>query len=178
MLKLRKEGKLPPYIAEVSPPGYRKKAGKRTLWTILRNGQYKIDGDKPVIRGLGAIGRIIVEYKGLIHLKGKQGRMEIHYNPDRRKWYAHISFEVSEKAVRGVFTKTSRQPRGSLVAGVDIGINNLMAVYAEDGSTLLVNGRPLKSISHYWRGKIAEYQSTLNRYGLHTSRRLRRMYGR
>jgi putative transposase len=40
----------------------------------------------------------------------------------------------------------------------------------------LVNGKPLKSISYYWRKKIAEYQSTLSKYGLETSRRLRRMY--
>ena len=45
----------------------------------------------------------------------------------------------------------------------------------EDGSALIVSGRPLKSISFYWRKKIADYQSTLNMYGLKTSRRLRRM---
>jgi putative transposase len=44
------------------------------------------------------------------------------------------------------------------------------------GSTRLVNGRPLKSISFYWRKKISEYQSMLNKYGLETSRRLGRMY--
>ena len=176
LLKLKKEGRLPPFIARVNPPGYRKSSGRRTLWTVLRNDQYSIEGDRLVLKGLGVIGRVVVRYKGLIHLRGKQGRLEIHHNPDRRKWYAHISFEVSEKAVRGVFTKTPRQPRGRLVAGVDIGINNLMAIYVEDGSTLLVNGRPLKSISHYWRGKIAEYQSMLNRCGYRTSRRLRLMY--
>ncbi len=62
------------------------------------------------------------------------------------------------------------------MAGIDIGINNLMAVYMENGLTKLVNGRPLKAISRYWRRKIAEYQSTLNSYGLKTSKKLRRMY--
>jgi len=42
----------------------------------------------------------------------------------------------------------------------------------------LVNGRPLKAISHYWRSKIAGYQSTLNRCGSKTSRRLKAMYSR
>ena len=36
----------------------------------------------------------------------------------------------------------------------------------------------MKSISFYWRGRIARYQSTLNRYGLKTSKRLRRMFKR
>jgi len=175
LLKLRKEGKLPPFMRRINPPGYRKKAGKRALWTVLRKDQYRIEGDKLILKGLGAIGRIELRYKGLIHLKGEQGRMEIRYDPDRRKWYAHISFDVSEKAVRGKWSTVPKKPKGNLVAGIDIGINNLMAIYVENGLAKLVNGRPLKAISHYWRKRIAEYQSTLNKYGLKTSRRLRTM---
>ncbi len=178
MLKLKKEGKLPPFITRVNPPGYRKKNSRRVLWAVLRKDQYRVEGDKIILKGLGAIGRIEVRYKGLIHLRGEQGRLEVHYDQDRGKWYAHISFEVGEKAVRGVWASAPRKPRGDLVAGIDIGINNLMAIYAENGLAKLVNGRPLKAISHYWRMRIAEYQSMLNKYGLKTSRRLRSMYSK
>jgi putative transposase len=178
LLKLKKESKLPPFITRVNPPGYKKKNDKRSLWSVLREDQYKIEDDKIILRGLGVIGRIELRYKGLIHLKGEQGRLEIHYDPDRKRWYAHISFEVSEKAVRGVWTNVTKKPRGDLVAGIDIGINNLMAVYVENGLAKLVNGRPLKAISHYWRLRIAEYQSMLNKYGLKTSRMLRAMYSK
>jgi len=176
LLKARKEGKLPPFITKINPPGYRKKGKTRILWVVLRNDQYRIEGDKIILKGLGAIGRIEVEYKGLVHLKGKQGRLEIRYDQDRRRWYAHISFEVEEKAVRGVWRKVPQVPRGDLRAGIDIGVNNLFAVYVENGESLLVNGRPLKSISHYWRERIAEYQSTINKYGVKSSHRLRLMY--
>jgi len=176
LLKARKEGRLPPFITRVNPPGYRKKGKSRMLWVVLRNDQYEIMEDKIILKGLGAIGRIEVRYKGLIHLKGKQGRLEIRYDPDTRKWYAHISFEVSEKAVRGVWRKIPQTPRDSLRAGIDIGVNNLFAVYVENGKSLLVNGRPLKSISYYWRERIAEYQSTINKYGVRSSRKLRLMY--
>jgi putative transposase len=178
LLKLRKEGKLPPFITGVNPPGYKKKNNRRILWTVLRKDQYKIEGNRLVLKGLGAIGKIELRYKGLIHLKGDQGRLEIHYDQDRKKWYAHISFEVSEKAVRGVWTNVPKKPRGDLVAGIDIGVNNLMAIYVENGLAKLVNGRPLKAISHYWRMRIAEYQFTLNKYGLKTSKRLRSMYSK
>jgi putative transposase len=178
LLKLKKESKLPPFITKINPPGYMKKNNKRSLWTVLRKDQYKIEGNRLVLKGLGAIGKIELRYKGLIHLKGDQGRLEIHYDPDRKKWYAHISFDILEKAVRGVWTNVPKRPRGDLVAGIDIGINNLMAVYVENGLTKLVNGRPLKAISHYWRMRIAEYQSMLNKYGLKTSRRLRSMYSK
>ena len=178
MLKLKKEGKLPPFITTVNPPGYRKRAGRRTLWTVLRKDQYRIEGDKLVIKGIGAVGRLVLRYKGLIHLIGRQSRVEIHYDPERKKWYAYISFEVSEKAVRGEWSIIPKKPLGDLVAGIDIGINNLMAVYVESEFAKLVNGRPLKAISHYWQRRIADYQSMLNRYGLRTSRMFRLMYSK
>ncbi|MEM4016452.1 MAG: transposase [Fervidicoccaceae archaeon] len=178
MLKLKKESKLPPFITRVNPPGYKKKNNKRTLWTVLRRDQYRIESDKIVFKGLGAIDWIEIKYKGLIHLKGEQGRLEIHYDQDKKKWYAHISFEVAEKAVRSEWTSIPKQPKNNLVAGIDIGVNNLMAIYVEKGLARLVNGRPLKAISHYWRVRIAEYQSTLNKYGLKTSKRLRSMYSK
>ena len=100
LLKLTKKGELPPFMKKINPPGYRKKASRRTLWTVSRKDQYRIEGDKLVLKGLGAIGGIELRYKGLIHLGGEQGRLEIHYDPGGKKWYAHVSFEVPEKVVR------------------------------------------------------------------------------
>jgi len=176
MLKAKKEGRLPPFIAKVNPPGYKKKGKARELWVVLRNDQYRTEENKFVLKGLGALGEIEVEYRGLIHLKGRQGRIEIRYDADSKKWYAYISFEVDEKAVRGVWKKVPQIPMGNLRAGVDIGVNNLFAVHVESGVSLLVNGRPLKSVSHYWRVGIARYQSTINKYGVKSSRKLRLMY--
>ena len=117
---------------------------------------------------------------GFVHLRGEQGRLEIHYDADRGKWYAHMSFKVSKKTVRMERKPVPQQPKGCLVAGIDIGINNLSktVIYIKDYLTRLVNSRRLKAISHYWRMKIAECQSTLNKYGLKTSKRLRLMYSR
>jgi putative transposase len=179
LLELKREGRLPPLMTKVSPPGYKKRSGSRTLWTVVRKDRYKVDGDRIVLRNLGAVGRVEVRYKGPIHLRGERGELRIRYDADRKKWYAGIAFsEVSEKMVRGEWRGVPQQPKGNLTAGVDIGINNLMAIYVENGLTKLINGKPLKSISYYWRKKISEYQSTLNGYGLKTSRRLRRMYAK
>jgi len=179
LLELRGERRLPPFMKKVRPPGYKKKNKSRTLWTAIRKDRYKMDGDRIILQGLGAVGWIEVRYKGIIHLRGERGELMIRYDADRGKWYANIAFsEVSEKMVRGEWRQVPRQPKGNLAAGIDIGINNLMAIYVENGLTKLINGRPLKSISYYWRKKIAEYQSTLNKYGLETSKRLRRMYAK
>ncbi|MEM1515680.1 MAG: hypothetical protein QXH24_06530 [Candidatus Bathyarchaeia archaeon] len=36
-LKVKREGKLPPFIRKMNPLGYRKKSGYRELWCALRN---------------------------------------------------------------------------------------------------------------------------------------------
>ncbi|MEM2757647.1 MAG: transposase [Sulfolobales archaeon] len=86
--------------------------------------------------------------------------------------------EVSEEIVEERWVKVPAKPLGDKAAGIDIGINNLLVVYVEDSSALLTSGRFLKSLSSYWRKKIADYRSTLNMCGLKTSRMLRRMYKR
>ena len=172
-LKKKKDGELPTFIKRVNPPEYKKRGKSRQLWVVIRNDQYEVTENKIIIKWLGAIGRIEVKYSGFIHLKGKQGRMEIHYDPDTKTWYAHITYTVTEKAVRGVWRKVPLTPKGNLRAGIDLGVNNLMAIYVEDGSSVLVNGRPLKSIMHYIREKVSDYQSKINKLGIYTSRRLR-----
>ncbi len=149
------------------------------LWTIIRKDQYEMDGDRIIIKWLGAIGWIETKFKGPVYLRGERGELMIRYDDDRGKWYVNITFsKVSEKVVRGEWRRMPQQPKGNLAAGVDVGINNSMAIYVENGLTMLINGRPLKSTSYYWRKKIAEYQSTLNKYGLKASKRLRRMYSK
>ena len=70
ILKLKREGKLPQFMSRVNPPGYRKRGDRRELWAVLRKDQYRVEGDKIILKGLGAIGWIELKYKGLIHLRG------------------------------------------------------------------------------------------------------------
>ncbi len=155
---------------------------KASPWTsskpriVLRNDQYKIEGNKLILKGLGKFKQLEIQFKGRIHLKGKQGRLEIQYNPVRRKWCAHVSFTVEEKLINGEWVKVPREPLGGLSVGIDLGVNNLMAAYVENGESFLVNGRPLKSIAFYWQRKIAEYQSKLNKSGAKTSRKLKMLH--
>ena len=62
------------------------------------------------------------------------------------------------------------------VLGIDLGLNNLMAVTSNEGSiSSLVNGRPLKAINHYYNKKKAHYTSILNKHGKKFSKRLKRL---
>lgn len=124
------------------------------LWTVLRKDQYKIKGDYILIKGLGAIGSIRVRYAGRIHIVGEQGRAEVRYDSDARKWYMHISFEVSEKIAHGGRVKVPLKPVGDKTAGVDIGINNLLAVYVEDGGRCLCLAGHLRRLASIGKRKF------------------------
>ncbi|NJE42574.1 transposase [Thermococcus sp. GR7] len=177
LLKKSKSGKLPEWFGKPSPPGYRKGNKKRKPFIILRNDQYKIEGNRLILKGLGKFGKLGVQFKGRIHLKGKQGRLEIIYDDVKGKWYAHVSIsKVEEKLEGGKWVSVPKTPKGNLTAGIDLGINNLMAVYVSDGHSFLVNGRPLKSIAFYWQRKIADYQSELNKNGKKSSKRLKKYH--
>lgn len=67
----------------------------------LEKDQYKMNGDRIVLQGPGAVGWIEMKYKGLIYLRSERGELMIRYDNDRKKWYACIAFEVSEKMMRG-----------------------------------------------------------------------------
>lgn len=175
LLKSKRNGELPEWL-KPKPPNYLKDDGKRKPLIVLRNDQYKIEGNKLILKGLGKFKRLEVQFKGRIHLKGKQGRLEITYDNVKRKWYAHVSITVEEKLTNGEWVRVPREPLDDLSAGIDLGVNNLMAVYVENGESFLVNGRPLKAIDFYFRRAIADYQSKLNKSGAKTSRKLKRMH--
>ncbi|WP_240911619.1 transposase [Thermococcus sp. LS1] len=175
LAKKKKNKELPKWF-KPKPPNYLKENGKRKPFIILRNTQYKIGGNKLILMGLGKFKRLEIQFKGRIHLKGKIGRLEITYNEVKGKWYAHISFTIKEKLEGEKWIEVPGKPKGDLTAGIDLGINNLMAVYVENGESFLVNGRPLKSIAFYWQGRIADYQSKLNKNSQKTSRNLKRMH--
>ncbi|WP_297066387.1 transposase [Thermococcus sp.] len=171
LARKKKSGELPKWF-KPKPPNYTKKGGI----IVLRNDQYEIEGNRLILKGLGKFKRLEVQFRGRIHLKGKQRRLEIIYDDVKRKWYAKISLTVREKLVKDKWVEVPRKPLGNLSAGIDLGVNNLMAVYAENGESFLVNGRPLKAIAFYWQRRIADYQSKLNKSGAKTSRKLKRMH--
>lgn len=60
--------------------------------------------------------------------------------------------------------------------GIDLGLNNLMAITSNIGNiSNLVNGRPLKSINQYYNKRKAYLTSLLEKVGLKSSKRLRRL---
>jgi len=94
LLRLKKEGKLPPYMNHISPPGYWKDkgTGRRKLIIVIRQDRYVVDEQNHVL--ILKDFNMEIRFVGRLRWFGKQGRLEIHYDEARNAWYACIPVEV------------------------------------------------------------------------------------
>jgi putative transposase len=190
-LDLKKQGRLPPHIRKVSPPGYWKDrlTGEKEIHILIRNDRYYLE---PISEDEGYIVLedfdLRIRYTGRIRWEGKQGRLEIIYEAGR--WQAYIPIEVGvepPKSNRRGYVKPNyrdkkgrvtnprsikqRDPISDKEAFMDMGLNNLFAVVTTNGSALLVKGGSIRSEYYWWKREIATYQSIrdmLRRLGIST----------
>jgi len=170
LLNLKKKGKLPPHMGRVSPPGYwkDKEIGKRKLIIVIRQDRYVVDVERRII--ILKDFNMEIRFVGRLKWFGKQGRLEIIYDETKDAWYAHIPVEVGVEE-----TKTGKRsrhivkgerrliqittPKGSKVASIDLGINNLASVVVDDGTWLLYKGVRAKEDYFYLQRLISRIQS-------------------
>jgi len=170
LLKLRREGKLPPFMRRITPPGYWKDeaTGRRRLILVIRQDRYVVDVERRIL--ILKDFKMAIKFTGRLRWYGKQGRLEIIYDETRNAWYACIPVEVgveeartgrkSRHIVRGERKSIQvESPKGSKVASIDLGINNLASVVVDDGTWLLYKGVRAKEDYFYFQRKIAEIQS-------------------
>ncbi len=170
LLKLKKENKLPPFMKHVSPPGYwkDKETDRRKLIIVIRQDRYVVDVERRIL--ILKDFNLEVKFIGRLRWYGKQGRLEIHYDDTKNAWYASIPVEVgveeartgrkSKHIVRGGRKSIQvESPKGSKVASIDLGINNLASVVVSDGTWLLYKGIRAKEDYFYFMKRIAEVQS-------------------
>ncbi|MDF2956356.1 MAG: Transposase [Candidatus Alkanophagales archaeon MCA70_species_2] len=167
LLRLKQKGKLPKHVRKISPPRYWKDrlTGRRKLLTVIRNDCYRIVevGNKKwlVFRGLR------IRITGDIRWRGKQGRLEIHYDDLTGRWYALQSVEVSVN-----------RAESAKRAYADLGVVNIITGWVEgERQCIAFSGKPLLADWWYWTKKISRCQSQLKRVnGRKTSERLRKLY--
>jgi putative transposase len=195
LLKLKKEGKLPPHMKRVSPPKYWKdrETKERRLLLVVRQDRYVVDewNHRLILRDFS----LEIEFAGRLRWHGKQGRLEVHYDEARRAWYASIPVEVGVEATRNgngskYIARGERrsiriaEPRGNEAAAVDLGINILASAVTSGGAWLLYRGSRAKEDYFYLTKKIAKIQSEAdearnsgdNEEFLRLNRRKRRLF--
>ena len=197
LLRLKKEGKLPPFMRRVNPPGYWKDraTGRRRLILVVRQDRYVVDEQSHVI--ILKDFRMEVRFVGRLRWLGKQGRLEIHYDHAKNAWYAHIPVEVGVEE-----TKTGKRskhivkgerrfiqiatPKGNRATSIDLGINNLASVVADDGTWILYKGMRAKEDYFYMQRLVSRIQSLRDSLKDklpsdaidELSREMRRLYGK
>jgi len=83
---------------------------------------------------------------------GKQGRLELHYDRLRGKWYGHIPVKVNWPRKGKPHQSTLKR------ASIDLGICNLATCIVEGGDKAYVySGRAVLSDWRYWTKRIASY---------------------
>jgi len=170
LLKLKKEGKLPPFMNHVSPPRYWKdrETKKRKLLLVVRQDRYVVDeqNHKLIFKDFN----LEIDFVGRLKWYGKQGRLEVHYDETRNAWHAFIPVEVgveetktgkkSKHVMRGERKSIQiESPKRNKVASIDLGINVLASVVINDGTWLLYKGLRTKEDYFYFEKKIAGVQS-------------------
>jgi putative transposase len=103
---------------------------------------------------------------------GKQGRLELHYDRLRGKWYGHIPVKV--KWPRKGLPHQSTLKRAS----IDLGICNLATCVVDGAEKAYVySGRAVLSDWRYWTKQIASCESTLKKTNQRDrSKHLSRLY--
>jgi len=156
--RLERIGQLPTHIERASPPRYMKdpKARRRRAEAIyIRNDGYRQAEDTLVLSK-----SLRVRFKAGELWVGKQGRLELHYDPLRRKWYGHIPVKVKWPR------KKASKPHYSTpkYASIDLGICKLATCVVEGGDRAYVySGRAVLSDWQYWTKRIAETESILKK---------------
>ncbi|ADY00976.1 transposase, IS605 OrfB family [Vulcanisaeta moutnovskia 768-28] len=164
LIREKEEGKLPKWF-KPRPPGYWKdEDGNYRLIILIRNDRYVVDETNQVIHLKDF--KLALRFKGRLRWRGRQGRLEIHYDEARRAWYAHIPVELGNTV----------KAKGNLRASVDLGIVNLATVYVEDGSWYLFKGGGVLSRYEYYSKRISSIQKVLARHGQGSGRRLKLLY--
>lgn len=130
------------YLGKPKMPGYKHKERGRNI--VI----YPIDAlSKPALtKGIIKLSQTNIE----ISTKAKN-LAQVRIVPKLNHYVVEVVYTVSEPVVS----------EGKYTAGVDLGLNNLMAITSNHPGIkpLLINGRPLKSINQFFNKRVAKAQS-------------------
>jgi len=168
--RLQRNGNLPPHIKRTSPPKYMKDPNTRRRKAeaiYVRNDGYRQQDDTLILSK-----SLHVRFKAGELWLGKQGRLELHYDRLREKWYGRIPIRVKWPRKGKPHQPTLKR------ASIDLGICNLTTCVVEGGDKAYVySGRAVLSDWRYWTKRIASCESELKKTNGHnSSKQLSKLY--
>jgi len=150
-LKLYKQGKL-----EIcpSPPGFKKSVGGRNIITYTTQAL-----SKPLLQ------------KGVISPSKTDIRVRTKQSPKSIQQVRIVPLSSLAYKVEVVYSIQEKHQTldPDKYASIDLGVNNLATLAFNFRSALIISGKPLKSINHFWNKTIAKEKKRLSKQGLKTS---------
>ena len=161
LLKLKQAGK---YDKKVNLPKYKTSGG---LYQLI------VDKESIGARSVECNNKGLLEYvvsKKNMGLKfyskvGFKSIKQVRFIPKGNHIVQEVVYEVDDVVLK---------PDNHRYASVDLGVNNLMAVYTNTGESLLYNGRPVKNINQFYNKERARLVSQLGK-GVYDSHKLRKI---
>jgi len=142
-------------------PGYKDKGEGRNL--LVYNMQAVSRGKRTLDRGLVKPSQLDITVKTRQNPKAID---QVRIVPRKGYYVVEIVYERKESLA---------EVNHKYIAGVDLGINNLLALTSNKPGfqAVVVNGRPIKSVNQYYNKRKAELQKALGHTG--STRRMERM---
>ena len=102
-----------------------------------------------------------------LNLKIKSKIQNIQYIEIHQKYDSYnikIVYKVEENKIK----------KNDNIAAIDLGINNIAAIAFNNGQSILINGKPIKSINQYYNKKVAKMKSLLPK-NIYTSKNIKKL---
>ena len=111
---------------------------------------------------------------GVVYLKTKQGTLSFKIVADKIQ-QVRIVPKANHIVVEIIYSKECEAKQdNNRYASIDLGLDNLCTLASNVAQSIIVNGKSLKSINHYYNKTKAKLQSKLSK-NKHTSKRINRL---
>ena len=111
---------------------------------------------------------------GIVYLKTKQGMLSFNTVADSIQQVRLVP-KANHIVVEIIYNKECEAKQdNSRYASIDLGLDNLCTLASNVVQSIIINGKPLKSINHHYNKTKAKLQSKLSK-NKHTSKRINRL---
>ena len=111
---------------------------------------------------------------GVVCLKTKQGKLSFNIVADKIQ-QVHLVPKANHIVVEIIYNKECEiKQDNNRYASIDLGLDNLCTLVSNSTQSIIVNGKPLKSINHHYNKTKAKLQSKLKQ-GKYSSKRISRL---
>ena len=138
------------FLGRPKTPSYKHSTQGRCV-TIYEKGAISL---KKLKKGILKLSKTNIELK--LQSVNSQNIQSARIVPNKNDHYViEIMYTVDEKILDTQENNT--------ILGIDIGVNNLGALVTTEGDSLLINGKPLKSINQYYNKSMAKLRRSRNK---------------